>query len=565
MLLAAIQPPGAVEFPLSAASAFTTEQLNARRKYEILQRRNRSVGETNPRLTKAQLWSRLNSVIVEDRIGVDRTAIPQSRRIPCFEEYYDLSVPLVGMNAPMPPPMPAMNLYEDGDIAMYTFSEITHLSQGDLAIVEDVDASVNETRVLDVGYIIVPDYPVLTKVRDPLNLSVRIVVPISLWFYYVHGGVRTTSVNGSPISYSPPSSSLDSESDPDSFARNDLRASDQVVMDVVSVRPTLTINNIAIPMPVPDIQYNLSSFVASNLTANDNNYVIQCVGTLVVNLNLPFQYNVVYGLIFEIEYSYSVPPNVFDVFQSGVLVNADVSQRLELTSNTMTTRLVPDVPTFTESSFSRIYNPVFYRNLSGPLYYGDLVLREGDAVTVFTDTATYSQTRSCDVGLITVPSKFRLATSNILFSFPIALWYYYVANTDSVQVSESDAITMTVTSVAVRITIDGSEYALASPPIIQENLQPFTATNLDQSDNGYAVQYVGMIHVANVQLQNAIDRNYRVQLLVTYSHTIPVNRFKLFQSGVYMNPPSPEAISSSSSLTFLTIGDTTPFQIGAFA
>ena len=237
MLLAAIQPPGAVQFPLSAASAFTTEQLNARRKYEILQRRNRSVGETNPRLTKAQLWSRLNSVIVEDRVGVDRTAIPQSRRIPCFEEYYDLSVPLVGMNAPMPPPMPAMNLYEDGDIAMYTFSEITHLSQGDLAVVEDVDASVNETRVLDVGYIIVPDYPVLTKVRDPLNLSVHIVVPISLWFYYVHGGVRTASVNGDPIS---PDSTVNADSDP--FTKNDLRASDQVVMDVVMVRPTPTSN-----------------------------------------------------------------------------------------------------------------------------------------------------------------------------------------------------------------------------------------------------------------------------------------------------------------------------------
>lgn len=555
ILLAAIQPPGAVPLPLSATSAFTTEQLNARRKYEILQRRNRSVGETNPRLTKAQLWSRLNSVIVEDRIGVDRTAIPQSRRVPCYEEYYDLSVPLVGLNAPMPPPTPASDLYQDGDIALYTYSEVTHLSQGETTIAEDVDASVNETRVVDVGYIIVPTFPALTRTRASGDLFVRMNVPISLWFYYVHGGVRTTFVSGSssPIS--------------DTDVKNDLRASDQVAMDIVSVRVTLMFNNRAFPIPVPEIEYNLSSFVASNLTANDNNYVIQCVGTLSVRIQLPAQYNVVYGITFEIEYSYSIPPNVFDVFQSGVLVNADISQRLELTANAMTTRLIPDVATFTESSFSRIYNTVDYRNLSAPLYITDILLQEDESITVFVDSATYLQTRSCDVGIITVPSKYRLATSNILFSFPIALWYYYVANTDQSKGSDSDAITLTVNSVAVRITLesDGTEYVPASPPIILTRLQPFVATNLDSGNNNYAIQYVGMIDVANVQLQNAIDRKYRVQLLVTYSHTIPVNRFSLFRSGIYINPPSPVAISSSSSLTFLTQGKTAPFKVGAFA
>lgn len=548
LLLTAIQPSvAAISTP---TSGFSSEQLDARRKYEILKRRNRLPGETNPRLTKAQIWSRLNSVVADS--GPPRVDVPRSRRVPCAEEYYDLSVPLVGFNEPMPPPppIPLSTQHIDGDIAFYAFNEITHLSRKDVSISEDSDTSVNEIRHVTAGYIIVPKYYAAEKPQ------VQFSIPISLWFYYVHGGVHTT-VDGTPIV-----SGLAS--------RNVLLATDKIVMDVVSIQVILTFNNKEISIAVPDIQYDLSTFTATNIKPNDNNYVMEYVGTLFVNrLLLPRRPNAVYGVRLKIEYSYSIP-NAFDVFQTGIVVNATRAQRSDSSSSDIVVRLVPDVGPYKDGSFALIYDSVTYQSLTIPVKYVILVLRDNDYVLLQRDsTLSPYQTRSSDVGTIAIPLRTKFATTAIIVAIPIALWFYYALNNDS-KIDKKETITMTVATIEMIITYtddDGVPHAFDTRPIIQRNLQSLIATNLAQGyddQNNYGIQYIGMIDISNVHLVNTYRRQYRLHLIVTYSCALPRDKIEFFQSGVYINPSSPATVCSSKSIRFLTETDTVAFKLGTF-
>jgi hypothetical protein len=548
VILSAIQLP--TEVQSIPNSAFTNDQLNARRKYEILKRRNLAEGDTNPRLTKAQIWSRLNSVSVEDRI--DNKDIPLSRRIPWPEEYYDLSVPLVGFNEPMPLMVTPVQKLIDKDIALYTYSEITHLSKQDTIIWQDSDISTNEARLVEVGYIIIPNNYQFTANKISLKLS----VPISLWFYYVHGGEYMT-FDGKEI---------------DSSVKKELQSSDKVVMNVASIRVIITFNNREIAIPIPYLQYDLSTLSASNLNPNDNNYVIQHIGTLFVdNLQLPLRANVIYGVSIEVEYSYSIP-NAFDVFRTGVLVNAAMSQRSDSTCSQIITSIYPLIDTYRESSFTRIYEPVSYVSFTVTLTYIKLLLQDPQFILLGKDDFLY-QTRTCDVGQIIVPYKYRLLTSNIILSIPISLWFYYIIDNNQAKIDQFASIIMTVADIDIHMTyMDENavvqDYTFASPPIINwSNLQSVVATNLTQSVdnyNNYGIQYIGIIDIANVQLDNVLNRSYYLHLIVTYSYSLP-DSISFFKSGVYINPSSSTTVSSSTQLNFLTETETTKYKYGSFA
>jgi hypothetical protein len=537
VLLSAIQSTTAAPTP-----TFTSDQLNARRKYEILKSQNRAAGETNQRLTKAQIWSRLNSVTVGD--------IARGRRVPYQEAYYDLSVPLVGFNEPMPAPL-SCAMHVDGDIALYTYSDIMHFSKADVVVSQDMGVFVNETRRVEAGYIVIPKH--LDSDRILLHLS----VPMSLWFYYVHGGELTTA-DGVRIS---------------SVARNELKDTDKIVMSVASIRVLITFNGKQIAIPSPALTYELSSFIATNIKPNDNNYAVQHIGTVNINhLQLPRQANVVYGVSLEVDYSYSIP-NAFDVFQTGVLVNAAMSQRSQSSCSEVLTRLQPTLAlaAYADSSFKRIYDPVSYQSLAPPIRFIVKMLEDEEFTTLSGDALSYRQTRTCDVGVVSAPSRHRFGTSDIILSVPISLWFYYIVGT-GVQLDTSEKITMSVEDVDVVMTymddeVTSNEYQFASRPILRGNFATLVATNIPRDDddrNNYGIQYVGMVDIANVQIDNVPGRDYRLQLRVTYLNSLPRDKIGFFKTGVHVNPSSSATLSSSPTILFDAKNGAT-YRPGSFA
>lgn len=344
--------------PVSPYPDYTQEQLNMRRKVEILKYQNNQSGSKTNNLTKKQLYAQLANTRANNQ-QIQQTIQQQQQINTCLNETkptwttacgvpgrptlltYDPTVPLYNyinqsiLNSSysvLPDPNTSvLHLFSQNEI-QYLYETSATISQ-DLSNVDIIPNQNYQTRTLNIGSI------VNTKFMAPEIFTYSLSIPVGVWFVAYKGlGIINSNIcdpNGETFTNDPLYGILNF--DPSCYVKFPTPFPETTPLtfhiDYTIHQPVLSvtysgkkITPFATPIIHSNIDANIVRFQDVSFVpfqAGHQMFGIQYVGNLVIeNLQLQVQSESVYNLSITMNYYYNADLfEKFDLIKSGLFLN----------------------------------------------------------------------------------------------------------------------------------------------------------------------------------------------------------------------------------------------------
>jgi hypothetical protein len=192
----------------------------------------------------------------------------------------------------------------------------------------------------------------------------------------------------------------------------------------------------------------------------------------------------------------------------------------------------------------------------------------------FSFDSSNNQERTWPLGVLRFNTKASNQYQLFNISSPIALWVnliYGIEMSDingniikKLPLTSRDNITMNITDINLTVTYNKIPLILTEKPIIlfdKSRFIIFTGDNVPIGQS-YGIQYIGNVDIKNLKLPSQVNRIYDINIIVNYTCNYDVNKFDLFQSGVFTNIVKSDIYNTDNGFNFSSIPP--PYIEGSF-